>query len=116
MKHNTVQSSQQPALCIYILSLVMAAAFVCARLTLAQAWFFWAAVAVLNMLLLGGMISSLSWLWPQRSNDVAKIQIFLLAMASIWACEQLFDIMMLPLLSIRSFHGSANKCEMWQFK
>jgi hypothetical protein len=94
----------------------MAAAFVCARLTLAQAWFFWAVVAVLGMLLLGGMVASLSWLWPQRSNEVAKMQIFLLAMSSIWACEQLFDIMMLPLLSIRSFHGSANKCEMWQFK
>jgi hypothetical protein len=114
MKPNMVQSSQPSARCIYIL--VMAAAFVCARLTLAQAWFFWAAVAVLGMLLIGGMTSSLSWLWPQRSNELAKIQIFLLTISSIWVCEQLFDIIMLPLLSIRSFHGSAHKCEMWQFK
>ena len=114
MKHNTVQSSQPPALCIYIL--VMAAAFVCARLTLAQAWFFWAVVAVLGMLLIGGMVSSLLWLWPQRSDESAKVQIFLATISSIWACEQLFDIIMLPLLSIRSLHGSANKCEMWQFK
>ena len=72
----------------------------------AQAWIFWAAVAVLNVLLLGGTWSAFSWLWPQRSDKAANIHAFLTSMSGIWACEQLFDWIMLPLLSMRSFHGS----------
>ena len=72
----------------------------------AQAWIFWAAVAVLNVALLGGMWSAFSWLWPQRSDKAANIHVFLTSMSGIWACQQLFDWIMLPLLSMRAFHGS----------
>jgi hypothetical protein len=72
----------------------------------AQAWIFWAAVAVLNVLLVGGTWSAFSWLWPQRSDTAANIHVFLTSMSGIWQCEQLFDWIMLPLLSMRAFHGS----------